>query len=518
MKYLLFLLCFNFAVRAQSPENPDIVLIGAGIVSATLATLLHELDPSLKIEIFEGLDEVACESSGTFNNAGSGHAALCELNYTPLRPNGEIDVKKAVEINQDFELSKEFWAYLVEKRGLRPQSFIHAVPHISWVRGEENVAFLKKRYETLKQIPLFRDMEYTEDPEILLKWMPLMMRGRAEGERMAATRSTSGTDVDFGHISQLMLQNLVETSAVKLFVSHNVKRLSSLRSGGWKITVKESVQDKIKEVRSRYVFIGAGGGTLPLLKSSGIPESKGYGGFPVGGKFLLYRGKDLANENFGKVYGQAAVGAPPMSVPHLDTRIINGEKRLIFGPFAGATMKFLKTGSNMDLLSSISTDNAFAMLEAGFENSSLVSYLMKQEMLTHEGRVEYLREFVPTAKADEWITVEAGNRVQILKHEPNGGNVLHFGTEVVSSKDGSLTAMLGASPGASTSVAIMLEVLRRAFPDQMASEPWKTKLAEMVPSFGKHYKTDEASMLEKRAVTIQTLRLNLECEPILASD
>lgn len=500
-------------VSAQIPSKQsdvDVVLIGGGIMSATLATLLHELDPNLKIVVYERLPNLAFESSSALNNAGTGHAALSELNYTPQKSDGSIDVTKALKINQEFELSKELWAYLVSQGKLKsPQEFIHAVPHMSWVHGQTNVDFLKKRFEALKNFPHFQDMEYTEETRTLQEWMPVLMDGRAPGEVMAATRSLQGTDVDYGRLTTALFENLIETGGLAPFANHEVRKLKQDSQGLWHLVVKDLASSTKHRIRTKFVFIGAGGGTLPLLQQSGVPEAAGYGGFPIGGEFLIYKQALLAEQHLGKVYGQAAVGAPPMSVPHLDTRIINGQKRLLFGPFASMTTRFLKQGSWTDLLSSLRFDNLGTLLKTSIVNRGLVKYLLSQETQSHEDRVRALREFLPHAKAEEWETIEAGVRVQIVKYDRNlGGDTLRFGTEVVSAAGGTLAALLGASPGASISVAAMLEVLEKSFPELMQSDVWKEKLSQMIPSYKQNFEANVLAMQNRREQTQATLQLS----------
>lgn len=510
MRVLLAALLF-FSLNSAADTETDVLVIGGGIMSATLATLLHELDPALRIQLYERLEQPACESSGTLNNAGSGHAALCELNYTPLKADGSVETSKAMQINREFEMSKEFWAFLSHQRELaKPETFIHSVPHMSWVRGKENVEFLRKRFEALKKISYFKDLEFTDDPAVLREWMPVMMKDRDMAEPMAATRSLSGTDVDYGRLTQLMIQSLSKKGAADAFVQHEVRAFEKQEDGTWRIRIKDLRSGLHKWIHTKFVFIGAGGGSLLLLQQSGVAEAAGYGGFPVSGEFLMYKGSDLSEENFAKIYGQAAVGAPPMSVPHLDTRIIDGEKRLVFGPFAGATMKFLKQGSNLDLMHSIRFGNTGAMLKAGAQNLGLVEYLANQEMQSHEDRMKELRVFLPKAKSDEWELITAGMRVQIIKNHGQG-NVLQFGTEVVTSADGTLSALLGASPGASTSVAAMLKVLENSFSEKMKSESWRAKIRAMIPSYSSAL-IDE-NIERQRVITAKLL--SLPCEEII---
>ncbi len=458
----------------------DVVLIGAGIMSATLGVMLKELQPDLKIEIFERLDKVAAESSDAWNNAGTGHSALCELNYTPQREDGSVDISKAIKIMESFEKSKQFWAYLIGHGYFdAPEVFVNQIPHLSCVWGGENVDFLKKRYDALMQNHLFHGMEYSENFEKLKEWMPLMMENREKNGRMAATRMEIGTDVDFGALTRSMFQHIKGSHDVDVFLEHEVYEIDPTDDGFWKIFIKNRVSGEKREVVSKFIFIGAGGGSLPLLEKADIEEGYGFGGFPVSGQWLICENEALIEKHHAKVYGKASVGAPPMSVPHLDTRIINGKKALLFGPYAGFTTKFLKEGSLLDLPLSIHIDNIKTMFGAWWHNMDLTKYLIEQVSQNTEDRMEALREFLPDAKTEDWRLANAGQRVQVIKK----GGVLEFGTEVVTSKDGSIAALLGASPGASTAVTVMLELLYRCFPMQMQSAEWQAKLKEMIPSF-----------------------------------
>src|SRR5690606_3291155 len=260
----------------KTADEVDVILIGAGIMSATLGTLINELHPKASIEIFERLDEVAAESSDAWNNAGTGHSALCELNYTPQRPDGSVDIRKAVKIAEAFEVSKEFWAYLVDKGMIeRPESFIRSIPHMSFVFGKENVAFLRTRYETMRGHHLFHGMEYTEDHAKLREWVPLIMDGRKPDEVLAATRINIGTDVNFGALTRSLFDHLVRQDGVKLRLAHEVRDIERAADGRWVVTVKNLTTDRKRKVAAKFVFIGAGGGSLLLLEKSGIPEAKG---------------------------------------------------------------------------------------------------------------------------------------------------------------------------------------------------------------------------------------------------
>jgi malate dehydrogenase (quinone) len=461
-----------------------VTLVGAGIMSATLGVLLKKLQPDIQITIMERLNTVAAESSDAMNNAGTGHAAFCELNYTPQQENGDIDVSKALKIASAFEVSKEFWASLLEAGNLRhPEQFIRQVPHISFVWGEANVAFLKKRYEALRIHPLFEDMVYSEDFDTLAEWMPLVMQGRDRTEPMAATRMDIGTDVNFGNLTRAMVDWLVQQDGVTLHLETEVRDLDR-QGSGWSVTAEHLTNGKLLYLPTDVIFIGAGGGALPLLEKSNIEEAEGYGGFPISGQWLVCTNPDIIRQHHAKVYGKASVGAPPMSVPHLDTRMIDGKQELLFGPFAGFSTRFLKNGSYWDLPASIEWANMFPMLAAGWHNLSLTKYLIQQVLQSPEDRLEALRAYYPEARMEDWRLEIAGQRVQVIKKDDEEIGVLEFGTELVSAADGSIAALLGASPGASTAVTAMIDVLKKCFAEKMKTDAWKTALKKMVPSYG----------------------------------
>ncbi|MBB6019538.1 malate dehydrogenase (quinone) [Paenibacillus sp. JGP012] len=468
---------------SQGQTSTDVILIGAGIMSATLGTLLKELAPDWNIKVFEKLATAGEESSNEWNNAGTGHAALCELNYTVERPDKTVDISKAIKVNEQFQVSKQFWSYLVNSRLIRnPRDFIMPIPHLSYVHGESNVQFLKRRYDTLSNHPLFAGMDFSDNREELAKWMPLMMKDRTSNEPIAATKIDSGTDVNFGALTRMLLKHLQEQK-VEVHYKHSVKSLKRKGDKSWELTVKNLTSGAVERHRAKFVFIGAGGGSLHLLQKSGIPEGKHIGGFPVSGIFMVCKNPEVVEQHHAKVYGKASVGAPPMSVPHLDTRYIDNQKSLLFGPFAGFSPKFLKTGSNADLIASVKLHNLLTMLAAGVKELSLTKYLIQQLMLTKEQRMKELRDFVPSAKSEDWDMVLAGQRVQVIKDTVQGGKgTLQFGTEVVTAADGSIAALLGASPGASTAVQVMLEILERCFPQHMKA--WEPKIKEMIPSYG----------------------------------
>jgi malate dehydrogenase (quinone) len=484
----------------------DVILIGAGVMSATLAMFIRAVQPDWTIQVFERLDKIACESSDAWNNAGTGHSAFCELNYTPQKADGSVDIAKALKIAEQFETSKEFWSTLVERGILTdPEAFIHKIPHLSFVHGPENVDYLKKRFEALSQHHLFRGMQFSEDREVLRDWMPLMLEGRDNYQKLAATKMDIGTDVNFGALTRAMFDSLKSQPGFQLYCSHEIRDIDRGDDGKWYVSVKDLNNGDRRWLKAPFVFIGAGGGALPLLEKSNIPEVQGYGGFPVSGQWLVCQNEEQIAKHSAKVYGKAAVGAPPMSVPHLDTRMIAGKKALLFGPYAGFSTRFLKQGSLLDLPGSITLDNVTPMLAAGVQNLSLTHYLLDQVTQSDEERMDTLREFVPTARLEDWHLEAAGQRVQIIKKDKKLGGILEFGTEIVSSADGSIAALLGASPGASTSVSIMLELLGRCFPDRI--EGWQPTLKEWVPSYGDSLGKNEELAVAMRARSAQLLKL-----------
>jgi malate dehydrogenase (quinone) len=491
-------------------QSTDVILIGAGIMSATLGMFLKELKPNIKIQIFERLDMIAGESSDAWNNAGTGHSAFCELNYTPETEDKTIDISKAIKIASSFETSKQFWSYLVRQKMIgSPKNFISSIPHLSFVWGGDNVYYLRKRFKALSSHPLFEGMQYSEKWEQLEKWMPLIMEGRDPGIEVAATRMDAGTDVNFGALTRAMLDHLKTLDDVTLFLEHEVRDIEKNKNGKWDVTVKDLGIKEKRTIQAGFVFIGAGGGALPLLEKSDIKEAEGFGGFPVSGQWLKCNNPKVIERHQAKVYGKASVGAPPMSVPHLDTRMIDGKKALLFGPYAGFSTKFLKNGSFWDLAGSLELDNLFPMLSAGAHNLSLTKYLIQQASQSQDDRIEALKEYLPEANGEDWDLEVAGQRVQVIKKDEEEGGVLEFGTEIVAAGDGSLVALLGASPGASVSVNIMLDVLHKCFAPEMESEAWKTKLKLMIPTYGQSLKDDAALCHETRKRTHEILELNL---------
>jgi malate dehydrogenase (quinone) len=496
----------------SNQKGPDVVLIGAGIMSATLGVMLKELQPDITIEIYERLDSAAAESSDAWNNAGTGHSAFCELNYTPEREDGSIDASKAVKIAESFEQSKQFWSFLVEQGFLSDApNFIRSIPHMSFVWGQENVSYLHKRYEALQQNYLFHGMQYSEDQAQLAEWMPIVMEDRDPSQPVAATKMDIGTDVNFGALTRSMFKQLQTMEGVTMHFGYDVRDLWRSKSlGGWKLKVENLNDGRTREVQTDFLFIGAGGGSLRLLEKSDIPESRGYGGFPVSGQWLRCTNRSIIEQHHAKVYGKASVGAPPMSVPHLDTRMIDGKQELLFGPYAGFSTKFLKSGSYLDLPKSIQLSNMAPMLMAGLHNISLTKYLIQQVLQSPEDRLAALREYFPNAQMNDWDLEIAGQRVQVIKKDDEEGGVLEFGTEVVSAADGSIAALLGASPGASTAVSIMLDLLNKCFPDKVKSDAWKNKLIEMIPSYGQVLGNNPELGQRLRQHTSRVLGLSME--------
>jgi len=513
-KLLLTLLCLGVvgcSKQDDAEKTVDVLLIGGGIMSASLGTYIKELEPDWTIDIYERLDQVGAESSNGWNNAGTGHSAFCEMNYTPAKADGSIDTSKAEKVVEAFEISRQFWAHQVRQGVLQePKTFINDVPHISFVMGDDNVDFLRKRYAALQQHTLFQGMEYSEDHAQIDKWIPLVMEGRPAEQKIAATRMPIGTDVNYGEITRQLMGSLTRHDNVTLNLRHEVRDLERNDDGTWNVEVADLAKGgEVRTVRAKFVFIGAGGGALPLLQKSGIPEGEGYAGFPVGGQFLYTTNPEVVERHRAKVYGLASVGAPPMSVPHLDTRLIDGQPAILFGPFATFSTKFLKNGSLMDLPRSMSTDNFMPMVHAGLDNLPLSTYLVGQLLLSEEERVEQLREYFPEAKAEDWKLVNAGQRVQIIKKDPELGGKLQFGTEVVAAADGSLAALLGASPGASTAAPIMLTVLEKTFKDKLETPEWQAKLKEIIPTYGQKLNGNLELTRRIRTMTGEALQLHV---------
>lgn len=496
-----------FEVQAAETRRVDVLLVGGGIMSSTLAVWLSELEPGWSMEMIERLDNVAEESSNGWNNAGTGHSALAELNYTPEK-DGKIDITKAVEINESFQITRQFLAWQVKTGVLKnPRSFINSTPHMSFVWGDDNIQFLKKRYEALQASPLFKPMEYSEDQEQIRKWVPLMMEGRDPAQKIAATWSPIGTDVNFGEITRQFAAHLQTRPNFSLKLSTEVRDITKNDDGSWRVEYKNLKDGTTATTDTKFLFIGAGGAALPLLQKADVAEADGYAGFPVGGSFLVTDNTAIAERHMAKAYGIASTGAPPMSVPHLDTRVLDGKRVILFGPFATFSTKFLKEGSYLDLFSSMSTHNVWPMMRVGLREFDLVQYLAGQLMQSDDDRFEALKTYFPKAQQQDWRLWQAGQRVQIIKKDEAQGGVLKLGTEVVASKDGSIAGLLGASPGASTAAPIMLDLMQKVFKDKLASAPWQEKLRQIVPSYGTHLNDHPDQLMEEWRYTSQVLQL-----------
>lgn len=505
---------------ADRQKEVDVLLIGGGIMSATLGTYLQALEPDWTVTLVERLDQVAAESSNGWNNAGTGHAALAEMNYTPQNADGSVNIDKAVTINEAFQVSRQFWASLVQKGVLHnPRSFIQTTPHMSFVWGDENVDFLRKRYHALQKNSLFRGMEYSEDPQQIARWVPLVMKGRDAKQKVAATRTLMGTDVNFGEITRQLVAALCKHPQFSLKLRHDARDITRLADGRWQVTLVDLNNGGAQQViRAKQIFIGAGGAALPLLQKAGVPEAKGYAGFPVGGSFLVTENQEVVKRHLAKVYGKAAVGAPPMSVPHLDTRMLDGKQVLLFGPFATFSTRFLKSGSLLDMFGAMNSSNLLPMARVGIDNVDLVKYLVGQVLQTDEHRHQALQEYLPEARPEDWYLVKAGQRVQIIKKDEKKGGVLRLGTEVVASADGTISALLGASPGASTSAPIMIELMNKVFKTQMASPEWQAKLKTLIPSYGQKLSGNVAATEHVLATTSRILQLDYTLATLVAND
>lgn len=492
-------------------ENPDVILVGSGIMSANLGALLKKLDPQLRIQVYEVTDELAQESSHGWNNAGTGHAGICELSYTPNREaDGSVDVTKAIEIFEQFERTRLFWAYAVDSGMIEaPREFINPVPHISFVHGQEQVDYLRERHKGLAAHHFFNEMDYTTERSKISEWAPLLVRDRAEMP-VAATKMNSGTDVNFGVAARKLLWWLESQPGCGIASGHRVVDIK--RNGkGWKLKVRNLHTGKTHTNSANFVFVGAGGGSLPLLQKTGIPESRGLGGFPIGGEWLVCDKPEIVSQHEAKVYGQALDAAPTMAVPHLDTRILDGKKTLLFGPFAAWTTKFLHgKGSALDLPCSVKWHNLATLVKIGLSNLDLVRYLVQQGTQSMKDRLEVLHVFYPSAKIEDWRLVDAGIRVQAIKKTDGEAGIVHYGTEVVTNEDRSISALLGASPGASVCVHIVVEVIEKCFPQLVQSEAGAAQLKAMIPSWGVDIKQPENADFYREHAAAASRTLDLD--------
>jgi malate dehydrogenase (quinone) len=490
------------------PTSVDVVLIGAGIMSATVGTLLKALDPSLKVTVFEHLEDCGLESSAGWNNAGTGHAANCELNYTPEAQDGSIDISKALEVNVEFDLSRQLWTYLARTGAIvDPSAFIRSCPHMSFVVGEADRAFLRKRHAAMSAHHCWEGMDYSEDGGKIGEWAPIVMAGRPSTEPVAATRMVTGADVDYGNLTHLLFKHLESQGGISVHYRHEVTDLQRQGDGTWRVEARDAAADRTVATSAKFVFVGAGGAALLLIQKSGIPEARGYGGFPVSGRWLRCDNPEVASRHHVKVYGKAAHGSPPMSVPHLDMRMLDGKHSVLFGPYAGFSSKFLKQGTYFDLLESVRPANIVPLLDVAVHSFSLEEYLVGQVVQTPHEQFETLQAFFPTAKREDWREAIAGQRVQIIKPDGKGGGRLQFGTELLSAEDNSIVALLGASPGASTAAFIAIQLLQKCFADKLTEDAWLPKLKQIIPTYGIDLRTDADACRRSRTETARILGL-----------
>jgi malate dehydrogenase (quinone) len=465
--------------KITRPYKSDTLIVGAGIMGATLASILKEIDSDLKIDMVEALDSPALESSEANNNAGTGHAGYCELNYTPLLSNDKIDIEKAVQVNLGFEMSLQYWSYLTKKyRLFSPSKFIKRVPHISLVNGDKNIAFLKKRYLALKNNPLFNSIEFSSNFKTITKWIPLLKTKKSQ-RKYAATKVEIGTDVNFGEITYELISILNTKKKFHLHTNQKAIAINENEDDSWSVKLNNG-----NKIKAKFIFIACGGNSLKLLQKTKIYEQNSYAGFPINGQWLVCNNPKIVALHKAKVYGKAEIGSPPMSMPHLDLRIIDGKKILMFGPFASFTFKFLISGSFFDFISSIKFHNLKTLCIVFLKEWALLIYLIKQNFKPHKSRIADLKQFFPDANTKEWHLKDAGIRVQIMKKSRAGSSKLEFGTEIIFSKKNNLAALLGASPGASISVQSMIEVIEKCFLKKENSIAWKNKIKKMIPSYG----------------------------------
>lgn len=484
-------------MKSHSHENPntgaadtaDVVLIGGGIMSATLGSMLAVLQPDWRIVMLEKASTIASESSDPWNNAGTGHSGFCELNYMADPHKGS----KPASIAEQFQLSRAWWAHLASRRLVNPADFIHSTTHMDLVFGQTDVDYLRERVATLQANPLFADVQYSENPEEIEQWAPLTMEGRVrDGQPIAASRILRGTDIDFGALTKSLTKIIMAGSDNELRLGHEVKGLKETKQG-WTIsgTASDNGASRPFSIDAKHVFVGAGGFALRLLQKSGIPEVKGYAVLPVGAAFYRSAASAVVKRHDAKVYGQAAVGAPPMSVPHLDKRIIDDEQYVMFGPYATFSTKLLKHGRLSDFFTTLRPDNLHVIAAAGLQNLDLVSFLIKELVASPKKKFAQLKKYYPRARFNEWELVSAGQRAQLVKPDSRRIGVLQQGTELVVSADGSIAGLLGASPGASTAVPIMIGLLKTAFPSQW-HRTWRQTLTEAIPDLEREDWTAEA--------------------------
>lgn len=474
----------NIASGTREPA-PDVILVGSGIMSATLGTLLKLLKPELRVQVYEVTSKPAQESSHGWNNAGTGHAGLCELSYTPFRrADGTVDISKAIEVFEEFELSRQFWSFAVDQGILpRPRDFIRAVPHISFVTSAASADYLHARYRDLSNHHFFRGMEFTADPATIARWAPLLMAGRRD-EVVAATRVAAGTDVDFGELARGLLAWLAVQDGCGVATGHRVRSIRK-RGGEWSLRIQNETSKAVLEARAPFVFVGAGGGSLPLLQQAGIAEGRGIGGFPIGGRWLVCDKPEIVEQHHAKVYGQALGTAPTMAVPHLDSRVLDGKRVLLFGPFAAWTSKFLHGGgSHLDLPKSMRLHNVLTLTNVALKNLDLIRYLVQQGQQSKEDRLRSLRDFYPEARSEDWHVIDAGIRVQAIRSYEGKTGIVHYGTEVITDQARTIAALLGASPGASVSTSVAVQLLEQCMPAILRSPAGRERMQAIVPFYG----------------------------------
>ena len=491
-----------------SLNTTDCLIIGGGVMSLTLASLLKEIDSAIKIDLFEKLHSVGLESSGALNNAGTGHAGYCELNYTPAGKDGRINVKKALEINSKYETTLQYWSYLSRKyKTFAPKKFIHSTPHLSLVFGDDNVRFLRKRYLLLKKHHLFKSMKFSQNKKVIAKWAGLTMKGRDPNQKAAATIVNAGADIDFGSVTNELLNILKNKKGFNIHLNQEVLTIKEIKSNLWEVSVRNNISKEIKKTFAEFIFIGAGGHAIRMLQKTGIREQNGYGGFPVSGQWLVCSNQKIVKQHHAKVYGMAPEGSPPMTVPHMDLRTINGKKTLLFGPYAGFTFKFLKTGSYLDLIKSLKLKNFFPMIYVLIHNWKFFNYLIRESFQSKHGRMKLLKDFYPAAKEKDWSIKIAGQRVQIIKPNSLIRGKLEFGTEIIISKNKKLAALLGASPGASVAVDSMIKVIEQCFAKKLLNSKFKNKMKGMIPSYGQNLITNKKLLEKIRLSSLKTLGL-----------
>lgn len=453
----------------------NVVIIGAGIMGTTFATLAKELAPELDITILERLDKAGAGNSWAFNNAGTGHEANCELNYTPV--DGEvISVEKALKIHAQFNVAKQFWAYLLKKGAIKnPTSFINPTRHCTLV-SESSIEELKLRFNEMSAHHFFEGMRYSDDFDEIKSWIPYTMEGRPRHEKMAATIVETGTDVNFGALTEQMAGYATSQLGVKIEYGVHVQRVHRSPAGSWLLETRQN--GNAVQHRADVLFVGAGGGAFPILKKSHLPFARRFTGFPVGGRFLQAEiTEEQASQYRAKTYGKAEVGAPPMSVPHLDLRVAEGKHYLLFGPFASFKPVLEKGRGFLDYLSSMRLHDIPGLLNVAVEHFPLVKYLVSETFKGEKSMLDSLEKFAPGLSSRfNWQPVEAGQRVQIIKDGD-----LQMGTEIIVSTDKTYGTILGASPGASVSPEVMLRALEQLVPSLCAGESAKEKLKEMFP-------------------------------------